>query len=119
MRPFRAGATVGEIGSEAGVILGDEEYVESARITLEQPEPRKPFGQPLIRYAITCGIYGWMVHTRFFSTEEDATRAYEAMKPELARISDTLPEASASDPEVEAKVESAAKEFGAFTERFP
>src|SRR5438046_593356 len=91
-KPLRAGSTLGESGSEAGSMLRDEEYAESARITLEQPEPRKPFRQPVIRYAITCGLYGWMVHTRFFGTEEDATRAYEAMKLELARISEALPE---------------------------
>jgi hypothetical protein len=36
----------------------------TARITLER-DGHQPF-------AITCGSYGWMVHTSFFSGEEEA-----------------------------------------------
>ena len=44
------------IGSEGGTIIADEEYKESCRITLERCE----------RYdAITCGVYGCMMHTSF------------------------------------------------------
>lgn len=44
------------IGSEGGMIIADEEYKESCRITLERCE----------RYdAITCGVYGCMMHTAF------------------------------------------------------
>ena len=44
------------IGSEGGTIIADEEYKESCRITLERCE----------RYdAITCGVYGSMMHTTF------------------------------------------------------
>ena len=44
------------IGSEGGTIIADEEYKESCRITLERCE----------RYdAITCGVYGCMMHTAF------------------------------------------------------
>ena len=118
-KPFRAGSTIGEIGSEAGVVLRDEEYVGLARITLEQPEPSTPFRQPIIRYAITCGIYGWLVHTRFFSSEEEAVSAYDAMKPELARISEELPEVSADDPNLDEKITAAATQVHGFTDRFP
>ena len=117
--PFRGGATLGQMGSEAGVILRDEEHVESARITLERPEPRKPFGQPVVRYAITCGIYGWMVHTRFFAEEDDAIRAYDEMKPELVKIAEALPEIEEDDPNVTEKVERASDTFQDFTARFP
>ena len=45
------------IGSEGGTIIADEEYKESCRITLERCE----------RYdAITCGVYGSMMHTIFY-----------------------------------------------------
>ena len=44
------------IGSDGGTIIADEEYKESCRITLERCE----------RYdAITCGVYGCMMHTAF------------------------------------------------------
>ncbi len=44
------------IGSEGGLIIADEEYKGSCRITLEKCEPY---------YAVTCGVYGAMVHTAF------------------------------------------------------
>ena len=44
------------IGSEGGTIIADEEYKESCRITLERCERY---------YAITCGVYGSMMHTAF------------------------------------------------------
>jgi hypothetical protein len=56
---FEGGSTIGEQGSENGLTLKDEEQVRGARITLERDTRIAPF-------AITCGIYGWMVHTRFF-----------------------------------------------------
>jgi hypothetical protein len=118
-KPFRAGATIGQIGSEAGAILRDEDYAELARITLEKPEPTKPFGQSIIRYAITCGIYDWMVHTRFFGSEEDAMQAYEQMKPELAMIAETIPEVLPTDPDLDAKIAKTAGKLTEFTNRFP
>ena len=41
------------IGSEGGTIIADEEYKKSCRITLKRYD------------AITCGVYGCMVHTTF------------------------------------------------------
>jgi len=55
---FEDGATLGQKGSESGVILRDEEHPQEARITLERDTRTAPF-------AITCGIYGCMLHTRF------------------------------------------------------
>lgn len=52
--------TIGTKGSEEGIIQKDEEYNSSVRITLETC-PR--LGKKV--YAITCGIYGSMVHTTF------------------------------------------------------
>jgi hypothetical protein len=36
--------------------------------------------------AITCGVYGLMVHTRFFAGRATAEAEYEAMKPALHAI---------------------------------
>lgn len=68
----------GAAGSENGTILADEEYKESCRITLEKCARY---------YAITCGVYGAMVHTAF-GGEEDHIAIYESMKQELADFID-------------------------------
>ena len=65
---------LGERGSENGIVLLDEEYKESCRITLEKC-PRW--------YAITCGVYGARFHT-VFCNEDDYNEIYKAMKEELA-----------------------------------
>ena len=75
--PFENGATLGQKGSEEGTILRDEEHPLEARITLERDTRTAPF-------AITCGIYGCMMHTRFFSLESEATSQYDSMKIALA-----------------------------------
>jgi hypothetical protein len=80
---FHDGMTVERKGSESGIILSDEEHPDGARITLER-KGRK-------HYRITCGIYGWMVHTRFFSNEAEARDAFEQMKDELTRIINLIP----------------------------
>lgn len=59
------GKTVGQDGSEEGAIVLDEEHTDGARITLERDSKTAPA-------AITCGVYGWMVHTRFFADESEA-----------------------------------------------
>jgi len=74
----------GDTGSEGGIVLADEEYKEECRITLEKCE----------RYhAITCGVYGDMVHTTFCNMEE-AESKYEAMKAELKEFVDAAIEDS-------------------------
>lgn len=75
--PFENGATLGQKGSEEGIIFRDEEHPLEARITLERDARTAPF-------AITCGIYGCMMHTRFFSLENEATSQYDEMKIALA-----------------------------------
>ena len=76
-----AGATLGQTGSEGGVITRDEEYDHKARITLEK-------GGDIAPISITCGVYGVMFHTRFFGTEAEGAAAYEAMKPGLASLAE-------------------------------
>lgn len=78
---FDNGATIGQAGSEEGVIVRDEEHPVGARITLERSTRVAPF-------AITCGIYGWMVHTRFFSAESEACSQYDSMKDSLSALLD-------------------------------
>jgi hypothetical protein len=107
--PFDGGASLGLTGSE-GVILRDDEYEGGARITLE----RDGFAAP---FSITCGVYGWMVHTRFFAHGWEAERAYAAMRPELAAIVDVLPLASELDDD--AKVDAAVVAINRFVDRFP
>jgi hypothetical protein len=77
--PFEKGATIGQEGSESGVILRDEEHPSGARITLERDTAVAPF-------AITCGIYGCMMHTCFLGLEAEATSQYDEMKAALAAL---------------------------------
>ena len=64
-----------EKGSEDGWIIEDEEIPGICRITLE--------GGGHTPYAITCGVYGLMVHTAFASDYDEAMGKYEGMKQEL------------------------------------
>ena len=68
----------GTVGSENGEILSDEEYKNTCRITLEKCKEY---------YAITCGIYGGMVHTAF-SDVKHCQEMYEAMKKDLQEFVD-------------------------------
>ncbi len=77
--PLDDGATLGQTGSEEGMIVRDEEHSLGARITLERAASVAPF-------AITCGIYGWMMHTRFFSTEAEAEAQYDLMKTGMSAL---------------------------------
>jgi hypothetical protein len=74
-QPFGNGETLGHDGSECGTVIVDEEHPSGARVCLERGG-RAPF-------AITCGVCGWMVHTRFFSEDDAATDALRAMKKDL------------------------------------
>jgi hypothetical protein len=80
---FKEGESIGQIGSEGGKILCDEEHGDGARITLEHVRNN--------RFTITCGIYGWMVHTRFFSSEVAAQIGFDETKDELSKILALIP----------------------------
>src|SRR5690349_19787706 len=108
--PFAGGSSIGKSGSDEGTITRDEAHPLGARITLERDPALVPF-------AVTSGIYGWMVHTRYFATEAEAQAAFEEMKPELAAILELIPqednpEAGAAFPEVKRAIEE-------FVRRFP
>ncbi|MFQ3567004.1 MAG: hypothetical protein SNJ59_08380 [Aggregatilineales bacterium] len=107
--PYQDGKTIGRTGAEGGIIKRDEEHADGARITLEQETLHR------VPFAITCGIYGWLVHTRFFADEPTAVDAYEQMKTDLASILALM--AAQSDPEGAADAVSAAIE--SFVERYP
>ena len=66
-------------GSEGGTVIADEEYNGACRITLEKCEKY---------YAITCGVYGAMVHTAFAGADNYRS-VYDEMKSELQRFIDT------------------------------
>lgn len=72
---FDGGATLGQQGSEEGVIVQDDEHRLGARITLERDGGAAPFA--------ICGLF---VHTAFASEEPEALQKYAAMKERLARI---------------------------------
>ena len=57
-RPYAHGTTVGQRGTEGGVIVRDEQHDGGARITLERDCRNIPF-------AVTCAIQGWFVHTQY------------------------------------------------------
>ena len=98
------------IGTDGGVILADEEHEWGARITLEQPGAGSAFG-------ITCGIYGWMVHTVHFAHLEEAQKAFAAMKPDLDVILQMIP--ARSDPNVDQKMNDVSTAISAFVDKFP
>jgi hypothetical protein len=105
-KPFASGSSLGKAGSEGGVIVRDEEFASSARITLEQS---------CARLAITCGVYGWMVHTRFFATRATAERELDNMKSALQSIVSSLPD-HLGDDEATRRTNEA---LNTFVERYP
>ena len=106
---FHSGKSIGTLGSENGVIVRDEEHCDGARITLERDARSAPF-------TITCGIYGWMVHTRFFGTEQESRTEFELMSMELGRILIMIP--LTSDPEFDAKSRLLTGAITKFVEQF-
>ncbi len=78
-RPFEEAATLGLPGSEEGIVIRDEEHSLGARITLERETSVAPF-------AITCGIYGWMMHTCFLGSQSEAESQYDLMKNSLSEL---------------------------------
>jgi len=104
------GATIGTQGSENGIIERDEEHTDGARITLER-------GGSIAPFSITCGVYGWMCHTRFFGTSEEASEEFEAMKCGLTSILSLIP--LESDPEADAKCARVVNAIQDFVARFP
>jgi hypothetical protein len=77
---FDNGSSIGQKGSEDGVIVLDEEHLDGIRITLERDGSIAP-------WSITCGIYGSFMHTAFASSEEKGRMKYDKMKLDLIELS--------------------------------
>ncbi len=99
------GGSLGRQGSE-GLIIADDEHSDGARITLE-------YNEAWPAYVITCGVYGAMVHTRFFATEAQARREYAAMRDALEQIASLKTGGPQAEP---SRISDA---IAAFEERFP
>jgi hypothetical protein len=106
--PFENGGTLGQKGSEEGTMVRDEEHSLGARISLERECRVAPF-------AITCGIYGWMLHTRYFGSEDKAETQYEAMRDALAALLEAADETADVDGGRHVMMEGVSK----FVEMFP
>jgi len=105
---FDSGATVGQPGSEGGVIVRDEEHEAGARATLERDCGSVP-------WTVTCGVYGWFFHTRFLGSEAEAE--FPAMLNGLAAILDIIPRVD--DPDADAKMGVVSQAISEFVARFP
>jgi hypothetical protein len=113
---FAQGSTIGHEGPDSGLIVLDEEHPDGARISLERATPIAPF-------AITCGIYGWFLHTRYFGDEAEAKREFRSMQIVLEPIIEGLPlessEESAASSEKKDAMGRSMKAIQQFVEKFP
>ncbi len=75
------GRSIGKTSAEGGLIMRDEVHSGGARITFKR-------GSGYI--SVSCNLYGWVDHTRFFGTASDAQREYMAMKDALASVLDVI-----------------------------
>ncbi len=75
------GRSIGETSAEGGLIMRDEVHPGGARITFKR-------GSGFI--SVSCNLYGWVDHTRFFGTASDAQREYVAMKDALISVLDVI-----------------------------
>jgi hypothetical protein len=105
---FDDGKSRGKSGSEGGTVRRDEENDLGARITLEE-------GGSIAPWSITCGIYGWMFHTRFFGTEEEGNREFDQMKIGLEEVLAIIPVKVDATPE---KISAVSSAIEAFVKRF-
>lgn len=85
--PYSDGTTIGTSGSEDGNILADEEYKDLCHITLEKCKRHD---------AVTCGIYGAMMHTAFCDTGA-GHEMYASMKHELEHFCEQVLNGEISD----------------------
>ncbi len=106
---FDDGFSIGTSGSEDGLIVRDEEHRDGARMTLEEDGSFSPF-------SVTCGIYGWTVHTRYFSSKSEADEEFGKMKIDLNKILDLISEIDERDEDALAAV---AEEISEFVEKYP
>lgn len=106
---YDEGFSIGTVGADGGAIVRDEEHETGARITLEEEGSSASF-------VVTCGIYGWMFHTRYFPSETEAAENFEMMRDDLEKILESLPAEDESDEETRGEFSA---ELESFVERFP
>lgn len=106
---YDEGYSIGTSGADGGAIVRDEEHKSGARITLEEETSFAPF-------SVTCGVYGWMFHTRFFEEEAAANEAFDEMKIELDEILESMPSSEDAD---EDSLSDFAEELALLVEKFP
>ena len=82
------GKSIGKIGAEGGVILRDEEHARGGRVTLKQ-------GKAFV--SVSCHVYGWIDHTRFFNTLGEAQREFIIMRTTLGSMMDDILAVGADD----------------------
>jgi len=85
---YNGGQSIGSLSAEGCVILRDEEHASGARVTLKR-------GDRLI--SVSCNIYGWIDHTRFFNSLTDAQRDYPLMKSSVGYMVENISSAGKSD----------------------
>lgn len=90
--------------------MRDEAHPVGARLTLE----RETFPAP---FTVTCSIYGWLAHTCHYASEAEAQAAFDAMKPEVARI--LLLISGAQDEGEDSGFLAVRRALEGFLERFP
>lgn len=107
--PYAEGKTINQEGTEGGRIIRDDEHIDGARITLEQGCRMAPF-------AITCGIYGWMVHSCFYADQMTAEDEYALIKEEIEHILTMIPRDDA--PDLDYHLDSVEEAVASFARRF-
>jgi len=78
---FNNGKSIGTTGRDGGVVLFDEEHAKGARITYRRRDGM---------VSVSIKFHGYMDHTRFFTTEQDAQREYRVMKIAADNILDEI-----------------------------
>lgn len=104
------GDSLGTAGEDGGIIVADFAHDLGARMTLEALGDGTSF-------AMTCGIYGWFFHTRFFDSRETADRASADMQAALDVILQTYPEKD--DPDYDAKEAAFGEAISRFVDAYP
>ena len=109
-RPTEGGSTLGLMGAEGGTIVRDESHPAGLRLTLEE-DPERSF------HVLTCGVSGWLVHRRYFTSDAEAAVAWDEMGPALVALARQLP---ASGPKgLDPATREAGARLGAFLARYP
>ena len=85
---YKDGRSIGSVGAEGGEILRDEEHEAGARVTLKR-------GTSYV--SVSCNVYGWLDHTRFFGSVTEAQREYILMKSFLGNMVENILLAGKSD----------------------